>query len=279
MGAYHKYKKPWIFLAVSILLGAMLQLHYQFVLVVFGVAAYYFLVKREKFSYIFLFLLGLCIGFSPLILFEVRNQFYNTNTILLFLKNLDKVDKPGGAARSHYYLTISLFLYLAALAILNKLYILYSKRLKLKKSTIKKGILWLLTVLNVVLISLALVKFIPHPRTAFWAGAQDWNYLNEVQIYKNIKSTGLTRDYNVSNLVYDTKAEVPKYLLRVDNVGIEYEEYWHNKYLFVIEETKKDYRLDPAYEVKYFAPAHELKRWALNDAYSMYLLERDKETP
>ncbi len=274
MGLYHTRKNKWVFLAISILLGAMLQFHYQFVLAIGALFIYYFLIKRIKISNIFLFVAGLGIGFSSLILFELRNGFYNINTLLLFLSNLDAIDKPGGDYRGHYYLSISFLAYLGLLGVICKLYLSHSKRyLRIKKKSVQKAILVFLIALNVFLASWALIKNAPKPETAFWAATGKWNYLDELKIYTIVKEQGL-KNYNIANLAYDAKSVVPKYLMKVDKIDIDYVDYWHNRYLFVIEENGKDYKEDAAYEVKYFAPARELRRWAINDTYTMYLLER-----
>jgi len=276
MGLFKKNKNKWIFFSLSFLLGILLQFHYQFILAIIGLFIYYLVSLKANPKYVLLFILGLCIGFSPIILFELRNHFYNTSTFVLFLKNWSKLDKPGqGPYNAHYYLSLSFILLLVLAGLLNFL----SVRFMPKKSWLRKNenkiFLAFLSLLILALSIWSLLKFSPTPRTAFWAAAEDWNYLDEVKIYKNIKEAKVT-DYNISNLVYDTKAVVPKYLLKVDRVDIDYEDYWHNKYLFVIEEKGKDYMADPAYEVKYFKPSKLLKTWQINDRYNMYLLERLK---
>ncbi len=276
MGLFKKNVNKWTFLGISFWLGLLLQFHYQFVLVIFGLFIYYLVLLKANLKYVGLFILGLLIGFSPLILFELRNHFYNTSTTLLLLRNWNKLDKPGqGAYNAHYYLSLSFMLLLALSGLLK---FLLAKFISKKSWLLKNGdriYIALLCLLIVILSAWAATKYSPTPRTAFWAASEDWNYLDDYKIYKFVKQTNIA-DYNIANLVYDTKAVVPKYLLKVDNVNINYEDYWHNKYLFVVEEKGKDYMTDPAYEVKYFAPSKLLQTWHINDRYNMYLLERLK---
>ncbi len=263
MGLYKKMKNNWIFLGISVLLGVMLQYHYQFALIILGLFFYYLLVVKVRHKQVALYILGVLIGFFPVILFEVRNHFYNIQTIILFLKNYSKLDKPGGNNRGHYFLSISFMTILLLVGLFNQ------KLAKIKPKQIKA---FYLLVLAVALWDLFIYS--PKPQTAFWSAAENWNYPAEYRVYQIIKEKNL-KDYNVSNLGYDTLALVPKYLLKRDNVNINYEDYYHNHYLFVVEEKKKqDFMSDPAYEVGTFRPYTTLKQWKINDYYNMYLVER-----
>lgn len=264
MGLYKQKKNNWIFLGISVFLGVMLQYHYQFVLVILGLFFYYLLFVKVKPKQVALYFLGVLIGFSPVILFEIRNHFYNIQTIILFVKNYSKLDKPGGNNRGHYFLSISFMTILLLLGLFNQ------TLAKIKPKQFKA--LFLLIVLAIAIYDLFIYS--PKPKTAFWSASENWNYPAEDRVYQIIKKENL-KDYNVSNLAYDTLATVPKYLLKRDSVEINYDDYYHNRYLFVIEDNKKkDFMSDPAYEVASFRPYTTLKSWEINDFYNMYLVER-----
>lgn len=264
MGWYKKKETNLSFLVLSILLGIMLQYHYQFALIIVGLFIYYFFIVKVRPKLIGLYVLGLLIGFAPLILFELRNNFYNIRTLILFAQHWSTLDKPGGTNRGHYFLSSSFMAILLLLGLFNKMLA------KIKPKQFKA--LFLLLVLVITIYDLFI--YLPKPRTAFWSASENWNYPAENRVYTIIKEQNI-KDFNVSNLAYDTLAQVPKYLLKRDNVKINYEDYYHNHYLFVIEEKKKkDFMSDPAYEVASFRPYTTLKSWKINDFYNMYLVER-----
>ncbi|MBI4226477.1 hypothetical protein HY612_05185 [Candidatus Roizmanbacteria bacterium] len=102
----------------------------------------------------------------------------------------------------------------------------------------------------------------------------NWNYLMEKKAYQLIKKENL-KDFNIVNHIYDNKSVVIKYHLKLENYQIDYDDYYHNKYLFVISNTDKIFH-DPAYEIKTFQPNKKLKQWKLNDTYNLYLFKRGK---
>lgn len=262
MGLYKEKRTPILFLTLSTWLGILLQFHYQFVIVIFGILLYYFFVLKTRVSFIFLFIIGIAIGFFPIILFELRHHFYNISTLILFIKNWENVDKPGGFSTPHYFLSISFMVMIALLSV-------FSKQLKKTSRThllIFAGIMFLY----------ATALYIPRPIHAFWAPASPWNYLVEKKIYETIKSTGMTKNFNVANLAYyDTPAVVIKYFMKRDGYTINYEDYYQNKYLFVVSEGQK-YLTNPSYEVAMFKPHKFLEQWKINERYTLFLLEREK---
>ena len=263
MSRFKTKKSILNFSILSLLLGLMLQFHYQFVLIILGIIIYYFLIEKIHIKYLAIIVVGVIIGFSPIIIFELRNNFYNIRTIILFLQNWNQVDKPGGQYTPHYYLALSFFALIALLAFF---------RNKINKIS-SKNFLYLITSLSVILLFFSVSANITKPTSSYWSSAANWNYPTDYKIYQIIKSTGIKNDYNVANLVYDTKSIVIKYLLKVDHVDINYDDYYGNKYLFVISKPHV-YEKDPAYEVDMFRPRKLLKEWKINDYYQMYLLER-----
>lgn len=262
MGIYKesKYKNTPLFLLISFWLGLLLQFHYQFILIIIGFFTYYFLVKKLKPLNILAFVGGIILGFSPLIIFDLRHQFYNLQTIILFLQHWNQVDKPGGYTVPHYYLTPSFFLIIVFLSLLSK---------KINKIQYAYIVFF-----GLIIFAYGLVNNLGKPVHAYWAPTSPWNYLDEKRIYDNIRSTHLETDFNVANLAYyDTKSVVVKYFMKRDGYNINYDDYYGNKYLFVISEDKK-YLVSPSYEVATFKPNKLLKRWIINPKFNMILLER-----
>jgi len=120
-------------------------------------------------------------------------------------------------------------------------------------------------------------KNIQKPVHAFWAPSTPWNYLDEKRIYEIIRSTPIKSDFNIANLAYyDTLSVVVKYFMKRDGYVINYDDYYNNKYLFVISEKDK-YLSSPSYEVSTFKPNVLLRQWNINSRFDMVLLERLKK--
>lgn len=264
-----KERKNWSnILCVSILMGLMLQLHYQFILIILGIMTYYIFVEKLNIKQIFLFIFGIDIGISPLILFELRNNFYNLNTVYLFLTNWKDVERVASSSIPHYYLSTSFF------AIILILYLLKKRIESLRSKTFLSGISLLGLLLFLYSASVNFYK----PPSSFWSSAANWNYLNDYKVYENIRNSNIKKDFNVANLTYDAKSMVVKYLLKKDKYDINYDDYYGNKYLYVISKPKA-YEKDPAYEIDFFKPRKLIRTWKINDYYEMYLLERLPKQP
>ena len=70
---------------------------------------------------------------------------------------------------------------------------------------------------------------------------------------------------------------VVKYHLKKDGYKMNYDDYYHNDYLYVVSPDPDVFK-DPAYELYTFKPNKLLKTWKLNDTYNLYLFERIKAT-
>lgn len=254
MGLFHKNANRVFFLSISFLLGLLLQFHYQYVPVIFGFFIYYFLIKKLGLSYLLIFILGLCIGFSPIIVFELRNNFYNTNTIVLFLTNVKTLfgKKSSINFNYHYFLSMSFFALLIAA--------FYLRRFIDKLS---------LSVLFFGLFTWSFIVFVLYPsRVGF---SKDWTYDDELIVYNIVKHNPI-QNYNIVAF-YDTLAHTQKYFLKRDGIDLDFNNYKTNKYLYVIYKSK-DFRKNQAYEMNTFTPSRIIKTWKINNIYNLYLAER-----
>ncbi|HSW97081.1 MAG TPA: glycosyltransferase family 39 protein [Candidatus Saccharimonadales bacterium] len=266
MGLYkkHAYKSQKLFILIAIFLGILFQFHYQFIFVIGGIAFYYFVIKRISPLLLIHFFVGLAIGFSPLILFELKHDFYHIRTFLLFYQHRTELNSAGNIYTPHYYLSISFMLLVVLLGVIKN---------KLSKG---KNFIVLSGVLAVVLFSWTAINNFHKPQQSYWSPAPFWSYPDEFKAYQIIQSQHL-KDYNVANLAYyNTEAYVIKYLLKRDNVTINYDDYYHNTYLFVVKKSNSNVYDTMSYEVAFFKPSKILKKWPLNDHYTIYLLEREK---
>ncbi len=107
----HKIKQRSILLFfIGALSGLLTQFHFQFFLVITGLIIYYLFSLKQKQKILFL-ILGYFIGLSPILLFEIRNNFYNSKTLILYLTNIHSAVNTLNDFQNygHYLLSISFF--------------------------------------------------------------------------------------------------------------------------------------------------------------------------
>jgi len=245
----HSY---WFFLIFSLLNGVLFQLHYTYIFTFIGLGIYYFFIKKLSFKYFILYCLGFVIGTSNLIIFELRHNFYLLQTLLIFISHPKNVSQHWFA---DYYALSQIFFFFIIVA-----YILR------KKITTKLNILLFITLL---LITIPYVTIYAKGRNR----PKNWFYKDELYVYKIIKKKfSSVNDFNIFEF-YDATANTQKYFLKRDGLQINYEDYYHNKYLYVIYHNDQ-YMKDPAYEVASFKPNRIIQKWNINNYYIMILLER-----
>ena len=256
IGLHNQSKKNFILLFIGITGGLCLLFHYQYIVILAGVIVYYFFVNKQSWKGISLLLGGMGIGFSPMILFELRNNFYNIRTAIFFVQKFSEQNNasPREIINVHYFVSISL----VALPIV----------LWYVRNYLTKRVLFLL---YFILMLIALYTYGPRPQQA--AGmAPEWNVRMEEKAYGYIRTSGV-KDFNVVNLGYDTVATVQKFFLKRDGISIDFENYYTNNHLFVITD-KKDFMKTDTYEISTFKPSKLVKTWKINDRYSLYLMKR-----
>lgn len=252
MGLFKEKNKAWVFFLFSVLNGILFQLHYMYILTILGLLTYYFVFKKVGVKYILVFLVGFCLGFGNMLLFELRHNFYNLQTLALYFS------KPKTVAQhwlADYYFS-SIFLF--ALLIIP-----YLLRKKIKP---------LLSLALFVILFLIAFRYvtIDTDKRNF---PKDWYYQDELKIYQIIKSNLPTiNDFNIFEF-YVATGTLPKYFLKKDNIRINFDDYYYNKYLYVVYKDES-FTEDPAYEVHSFKPFKIMNVWKINPSYNLYLLER-----
>ena len=110
---------PLYFSLVGFIFGLGLQFHYSFIFTI--VLALIWLVKNKKITVhtTLLILCGFLLGFSPLIIFELRNNFYNTQTFLKVITS----SKASSEFTFHsfYFISVIPFLFLFMSILLAKM--------------------------------------------------------------------------------------------------------------------------------------------------------------
>lgn len=255
MGTYKTKKKHIVLWLIGVIAGFLMQFHYQFIFIILGLIIYYFLIKKDSFKNFMLFCTCIAIGLTPLILFEIRNNFYNIRTIILFISNYSHLINNASQTMlaPHYFLSISFFIFIIIFSMIQKI-------------LFKKITLLIFTALSIM----SMVIYLPKPTHAF--GMPDhWNYIEEEKVNAIIKNSPI-ENYNIANIIYDTQASVQKYLLKKDRISVS-NDYYNDEYLFVL--SKKDgIAKSTAYEVSTFKPSKVIEEWEINEWYNLYLLKR-----
>jgi hypothetical protein len=255
MGLYKKISKPIYLFFVAAFCGVLIQFHYQFSLIILGLILYYFVVKKLGVVNFLVFVLGLITGFLPILIFEVRNNFYNLQTFWLFVTHgVFSTSREGWPP--HYFLSILFFVFLLVGGLMRKMIS--------TKEVVAAGSFLLI---------ISMYLYARNPSHSFGM-IEGWNYQQEEKASAIIASQNL-HGFNIANPSYDTKAWVQKYLLESKGIFIDKDNYTNNEYLFVIVENGADFTKNPAYEISTFKPSHVLDVWKINDGFTMYLLKRD----
>ncbi|MBI3366084.1 glycosyltransferase family 39 protein [Candidatus Roizmanbacteria bacterium] len=232
MAKFKEKNRLLVFLPIAVLNGVLFQLHYMYIFTILGLLAYYFVFKKLGIKYLFVFLVGLCLGFINMLLFELRHNFYNLQTLVIYFSKPQTVIQHWLA--DYYFSSVFLFVLLI---------ILYLLRKKIRSYLC----LGLFIVLFIVAFRYVTID------TDSRNFPKDWYYKDELKTYKIIKGNLPTiKDFNIFEF-YVATATLPKYFLKKDNIQINFDDYYHNKYLYVVYKNES-FTEDPAYEVHSFKP-------------------------
>ncbi len=257
MGLYRKTKKIRYQFLAFFTAGILSQFHYTFFTVTAIILLWYFFQLGNKKKLILVAAGGFTLGFLPIIVFELKNDFYN---IRVFIEYLRFARNPANfALLPHRYLSLSLILIILIASFL-------------KKYITNK----LIIIAASILMLIDLIIYLPNPPHAFGM-SENWNFLMEKKAYEIIKNQKNIKNYNIVNHIYDNKAVVVKFQMKRDGIKINYDDYYHEDYLYVISKTPDVFN-DPAYELNTFKPNKKVGEWKLNDWYNLYLFQRLKAT-
>lgn len=256
LGIAHRSKKPAAYVGVGVVSGFLLLFHYQAVVFFLLLLVYLAVIKRPPVTAYLYGLIGAALGFLPMLLNELRSQFYTLKTIWTFSHHLSEITSTSGGGFAYYYFMGSIFLILMAFSVL------------IASMISKRAII----AFSIGLFLVSCVAFLPTPAHAFGM-LNDWNYRYEEAVFKIINDEGLN-NFAVANPTYDTTASVQYYLLKVNGVTGYTRDYVTNDYLFIIN-TAPDFDTNPAYEINTFTPRTVVKTWKINAKYYLYLLKRE----
>ena len=216
---------------------------------------YYLFVKKISWNLSVGAFVGFMVGFGNMLLFELRNDFYTLRTLAIFFHQSEKIVSHPQA--DYYFMSI---LFFGILIFLNYL----SKRITIKINIILFIILTFFSINHTVITA--------HEKNY----PLNWYYEDDQKVFQIIHN-----NYEKNNILnfnvfqfYAATGDTQKYYMKLNNIDINYNDYYHNEYLYVVYKKDMNYMKDAAYEVNTFTPHELVDSWEINDHYSLYLLKR-----
>jgi hypothetical protein len=241
-------KKNIWWIGSGIMAGFCLQFHYHFILII-GLSLLFLIFKKEKVFYISQYLGGIIVGFSPLIVFDLRNNFYNLETIWKWLRF-------GGDTKFNFQIYYVMAFFPLATALLTRFINKYLKRTE----TI---ILTLVVIWGVV--------YVINQKQALGM-PRNWHY-SDLKVAEKIIKGDNNNDFNVVNLLSgDTRFYSLRYLLEIDNKKPKnVDEYRLIKRLWVVSNEEESEVINKkVWEIESFKPKKAETKIRLNNNIYLY---------
>jgi hypothetical protein len=250
---YQSSRALLLFLLIGFLFGLGLQFHYSFILAILIGLVWIIVNKRLSIFNGSALLGGFIVGFSPIILFELRNGFYNLNTLfLVFTHNTNS--QHNFVWQQFYGISVAPFIFLLLSLILTKI-----KNIHFLSAYILIGIymLW------------SLQAIITAPR-------QELSYptlKNMVTLIKNDNPS----DFNiVDQLTKDNRAMALRYMLTTQGIiPMEVTEYPKAKTIYIYSKSPLNTLLiKPVWEIKSFVPFTKVTEQEVSKDIFIYKAEK-----
>lgn len=256
-----KSKSHFTYLGIGILAGLNIQLHYLSVFLIPAVLFYMFLKRSLRLKTIAVFLLGIIVGILPVILFEIRNQFFLTNQFLSLLRASPLTQNLN--FQFHYFANLyPLLLILTGHSI-------YSSK-KVHK---------LLPAVLTLLLIIVLLKSNNFSSSSGYTMPKDLNLKQIKKISRTIANDAGQETFNVtSTLDGDSRAMPYRYLVQVYGKSpLDIEHYDSPQNLYIItRDPKSSVRESSLFEIASFQPSYVEGMWNFNGDIKLIKLTKQK---
>ncbi|MFA4827019.1 MAG: glycosyltransferase family 39 protein [Candidatus Shapirobacteria bacterium] len=232
-------------------LGVGLQLHFQ-VAILIGLTAFFVIIRKEG-KGIFWYCLGLIIGYAPLLLFDIRNNFYNVETMWLWL---NEGNKTRLTLSDHYFLSWWPIIII--------------------------GLGWLGKKYRYVGIITIIVLMVMAGKTLTRSQAKGmpdfWNYKDLKKTEEIISEQKNEKDFNIVNLLSgDTRFYPLRYLLTIKDIKpMPVNKYSEAEQLWVIADNNQKVTDNPVWEISSMGKSKISNVWQINEKVNLYKLMKDK---
>jgi hypothetical protein len=254
-----KNKSILVFL-LGFLSGFGFGIHYSFILTIILVLLWMIAGRKFSFKRILIFTIGFVIAFSPLIVFELRHNFYNLRTLFFILAQKEKSSANLFTFNDHYFISFAPFviflvaIFLVRLAKFSKLFAHF---------------------LIAIYLIYSVYKIMPVPEHGFRM-VSGWNYKGVEKASKIILSEN-RQNYNIVDILTgDSRAMALRYLLTISGkppLGVT--EYPKASAIFIYSKVPVDQIFRGSmWEIDFFKPERVVKTWHLSNGVYLYLVEK-----
>jgi len=264
--------KRLYYLLAGLVFGLGLSVHYAVILL--GLVVFYYLwteTKRKAFSANnwWLFLSGLIVANFPLILFELRHNFYNLKTLLFHLQNYQPSESYSFNFRSQYYYYIFPFIPLGC-----KAYGIILEKIK-KAFDFKVFI-----TSQVILITLFLTYSLFGPTREALINPEGWTIAKQKEVTDLIVDDNEKIFEVATTIGPDTRASELRWWLRQkDHPPMSVIDYESATVLYLVAPRSRPPETETVWEVKSLKPFTVEKRVILDGNLVFYKLVRKPPSP
>jgi hypothetical protein len=247
LAAKSEKAKKWIwFWGSGLVLGLMLQYHYQVGIIVGGYLGY-LIFKKTGLKDLVAVAVGAGVGYLPIIVFELRNNFYNSRIIFQWIVK-------GGSDTNisfHYFLVLMPFILVLTGAILNKLNrVIVSSAIAILIGVSVYSVVW---------------------ENQAWGMPKGWNY-KKLEKAANIVENQAGENFNIVNLLSgDTRFYSLRYILEIKGrIPRKVSEYENVDQLFLVGEDSGLEVANELWEAATFNDADLVEKWNFGDGIFLH---------
>jgi hypothetical protein len=256
---YIKSCKYFDILLIGILCGVGISFQFLFAPIALFVFIYDVLKSKRKISAIILFGLGILLGNLPMVLFDLRHNFYNIGTLFQYL--LDTLKGKSDASFAYYYLLP----FWPVFAILGA-YLLV-KIIKWNKA------------FGAILISLYLFSNLTSLKVSFLnpTGMPEGLKVADIDRASKIIANDATKGFNVAEVLdFDKKAYVFRYFteFKYGKKPMGETEYQNLQLLYVLSQKDYNFKKSGVWEITSGGKYNVGKLSDIGEGYSIYKLTK-----
>ncbi|HPT66100.1 MAG TPA: glycosyltransferase family 39 protein [Candidatus Woesebacteria bacterium] len=254
LGSKAFFSKKYWYLIWGILGGICLQFHFQVVLILFFTFLF-LILKKIEFKKFLLFVGGAIIGYSPLLIFDLRNNFYNVRTMLEWLRfgGDEKMAFP-----LYYFLSFVPFLCMGLAWLIGK---------------IKNKMIIVLLLSGLVLYSF----YIKINQKEALGMPNGWNYVWQQKVVDKILEKGCPKNFNIASTISgDTRSYDLRFLMTAKSCRpMNVEEYPKAEKLFLVAPIDRPPETEKVWEVSSLRKFKINQKTEINSNVFFYELERE----
>lgn len=262
-------KKHFFWFLAGLAFGLAISVHYASIVLILAVFYHWWQEKRKKLTGWLLFGIGALFTISPLLLFELRHDFYNLRTIILHLQYFQPSESYTFGFRHQYYYYLFPFMPLLA-----KLYGLFLEKVKQRFGF--KFLILSQLILIVFFFAYSLIG----PKREALINPVGWT-IERQKLIADLIVQDSRGNFEVAALVGpETRANELRWWLRMKNrqpLGVE--DYEKTDILYLVAPLNRPPEKETVWEVRVLRPFETVWQKDLGGGIYLYKLVRQKKEP